>query len=251
MPPHLHRRPPLRQRLPAARRVLLLPPHHPKTRRQPKTTKKPPLHLSPAFTRRPLRHSGLHRRGPATHRLKRHRPAPRWPPPLRPPDRQPQPPQTPARSHHRTRDRRRDHHRPRIGHPRPAHRYLRVRKTQKRRRPAHRADVADAGRRRTSPPPQTRHYPHHPGHRRQSTQHPPRKTQTVVTSIRAHRSRTHRHFDRSAAEGRNPLLYLSSRPATSPHTQTANRKIHPPLLSFLHRWPPHSCKSPKPPAPPL
>src|SRR6266487_4199784 len=92
MPPHLHRRPPLRQRLPAPRRILLLPPHHPPPRRQPKPAPKPPLNLPPVPAGRPIRHPGLHRRSPAAHRLQRNRPPPRRPPPLRPPDRQPQPP---------------------------------------------------------------------------------------------------------------------------------------------------------------
>jgi hypothetical protein len=128
MPPHLHRRTPLRQSMPTSAGVLLLPPHYPKAHRQPETTPQPPLHLPPAPARRPLRHPILHRPGPAAHRLQRHRPPPRRPPPLRPPDRQPQPPQTPirlAQGQHRRRtrrNRRRDHHRPRAGHHRPTHR---------------------------------------------------------------------------------------------------------------------------------
>ena len=148
MPPHLHRRPPLLEPMPSPGRVLLLPPHHPAPGRQPKTAAQPPLHLPPAFTRRSLRHPGLHRRGPPAHRLQRNRPPPRRPPPLRPPDRQPQPPQTTNRHQNRTPDRRRDHHRPRPRHPRPAHRHVRARKTQKRCRSTPRAHPARQRKRR-------------------------------------------------------------------------------------------------------
>ena len=226
MPPHLHRRPPLRQPLPPPARVLLLPPHHPKTHRQPATTPQPPLHLPPAAARRPLRHPGLHRRSPAAHRRQRHRPPPRRPPPLRPPDRQPQPPQTPTRKNHRIPSRipnhlpdcRRDHHRPRTRHPRPTHRSLRNRNPQKRRPPTHREHPARRAGRSSHADSGDKHHPH--------TQ---RRSCPVA---------------RASPQSRRQNLVSSSR------TDAANRKIHPPLLSFLHRWPPHSCKRPNPPAPP-
>jgi hypothetical protein len=169
MPPHLHRRPSLRKPMPPPGRVLLLPPHHAKTHRQPETASQPPIHLPPAFTRRSLR--------PPAHRRQRHRSPPRRPPPLRPPDRQPQPPQTSNPHQNRNPDRRRDHHRPRPRRPGPAHRYLRDRKAQKRCRPAHRAHAAKQ-RRRTNPRGRTDHPSHPPGHRRQSSQHRPSHIQT-------------------------------------------------------------------------
>jgi hypothetical protein len=151
MPPHLHRRPPLRQPLPPSGRVLLLPPHQPKASRQPTPTPRPSLHLPPAPARRPLRDPILYRPGPPAHRRQRHRPPPRRSPPLRPPDRQPQPAQAPThpaqRQTHRNPNRRRDHHRPHPRHPRPARRSLRDHKTQKRRPPTHRADNAKRERR--------------------------------------------------------------------------------------------------------
>src|SRR5258708_40196450 len=42
VPPHLHRRPPLRQPMPAPRGVLLLPPHHPPPGREPRRPPPPP-----------------------------------------------------------------------------------------------------------------------------------------------------------------------------------------------------------------
>src|SRR5260370_25864915 len=65
MPPHLHRRPPLRQPMPAPRRVLLLPPHHPPPGREPRPPPPPPPPLRHPPTRRPLRPPVLHRRAPA------------------------------------------------------------------------------------------------------------------------------------------------------------------------------------------
>src|ERR1700721_2768698 len=48
MPPHLHRRTPLCQPMPAPPGVLLLPPHHPPSSRRPAPAPPPPLHLRPA-----------------------------------------------------------------------------------------------------------------------------------------------------------------------------------------------------------
>jgi hypothetical protein len=210
MPPHLHRRPPLRQRLPAPRRILLLPPHHPKASHQPAPASKPPRHVRPAAPRGPLRHPGLHRRSPAAHRLERNRPPPRRPSPLRPPDRQPKPTQSPT--HRRTRNRRRDHHRPRTRYPRPTRRGgLSSRTPQRRRRHDH---EPPAGRRNHQPDTGNKH-----------SAHPQRRSCPVP-----HTSSQIR------------LQKVSS----SNQTKAVNRKIHPPLLSFLHRWPPR----PNPPAPP-
>ncbi len=182
MPPHLHRRAPLRQPMPPSGRVLLLPPHHQKTRHQPAPSPKPPLNLRPASPRRPLRHPGLHRPGPPAHRRKRNRSPPRRPPPLRTPDRQPKPPKDPAshQTHRRTPNRRRDHHRPHPRHPSPPHRSLRDHIPQKRGRPTHRTH--DADRRRTSPHARTHHHRHPASHRRQSPQHAHSHTPTVVIS---------------------------------------------------------------------
>ncbi len=119
MPPHLHRRPPLRQPMPARRRALLLPSHHPQTRHRSTSPPLSPLRLRPASARRSLRHPILHRPGPPAHRLQRYRPAPRRTPPLRPPDRKPQPaPRSRSIPHRRSRHRRRDHPRPRSRHTR-------------------------------------------------------------------------------------------------------------------------------------
>ena len=125
MPPHLHRRPPLRQPMPARRRPLLLPPHHPQTSRRRKDPQDPPLHLRPPAPRRPIRHPALHRPGPPANRRQRNRPQKSRPPPLRPSDRQPQPPQTNHHAKHtiqtanHTPNRRRDHPPPRTRHSRP------------------------------------------------------------------------------------------------------------------------------------
>jgi hypothetical protein len=181
MPSHLHRRPPLRQPLPPQGRVLLLPPHHPKARRQPNPAPYPPLHLPPASARRPFRHPGLHRRSSPAHRRQPNRSPPRRPPPLRPPDRQPQPAQNANRhqTRRRTPNRRRDHHRPRSRNHRPAHRSLRGNRAKKHSGQTHRAHHAKrtAGPRRKhhakrtiGSPTRTRHHPHPPGHRRQSPQ---------------------------------------------------------------------------------
>ena len=119
MPPHLHRRPPLRQPMPARRRALLLPSHHPQTHHRSTSPPLSPLRLRPASTRRSLRHPILHRPGPPAHRLQRYRPAPRRTPPLRPPDRKPQPaPRSSSIPRSRSRNRRRDHPRPRSRHAR-------------------------------------------------------------------------------------------------------------------------------------
>ncbi|MCU1224007.1 MAG: hypothetical protein JWQ42_2100 [Edaphobacter sp.] len=121
VPPHLHRRPPLRQRLPPQRGTLLLPPHHPEASRQPASTPRPSLHLRPLHARGPLRHPDLHRRGTAAHRLQRHRPPSRRAAPLRSTDRQPQPAPTTARGRPCNRDQRnrgRDRKRPRARHSR-------------------------------------------------------------------------------------------------------------------------------------
>jgi hypothetical protein len=145
MPPHLHRRPPLRQPMSPPARVLLLPPHHAKTRRQPNPAPHPPLHLPPAAPRRPFRDPAIHRRSPPAHRRQRNRSPPCRPPPLRTPDRQPQPPQTPSRPQCQTRAsrvRRRDHHRPRTRQPRPTHRSLRENRTKEHSGQTHRAHHA-------------------------------------------------------------------------------------------------------------
>jgi hypothetical protein len=141
MPPHLHRRTPLRQPLPPRRGVLLLPPHHQKTGSRPAKTPQPPHHLPPpaARSQRSLRHPAQYRRSPPAHRRQRYRPAPRRSPPLRPPDRQRRPAQRAQRVQRPTRNpaqrpfltrpipnklpnRGRDHHRPRPRHPSPPRR---------------------------------------------------------------------------------------------------------------------------------
>jgi hypothetical protein len=76
MPPHLHRRPPLRKPMPPPGRVLLLPSHYPPPRRESAPAPQPPLHLPPAFTRRPFRHPVFHRPGPPAYRRQRDRPSP-------------------------------------------------------------------------------------------------------------------------------------------------------------------------------
>jgi hypothetical protein len=139
MPPHLHRRTPLRKSLPPPRRVLLLPPHHSQSHRQPAAAPQPPLHLRSPAARRPFRDPGLHWRGPPPHRFQQHRPPPRWPSPLRPPDCQPQPPQASHPPQHQTRirnrNRGRDHHPPQTRRPRSARRSRRDHPPQKRSRP--------------------------------------------------------------------------------------------------------------------
>ncbi len=90
MPPHLHRRPPLRQPMPTRRRLLLLPPHHPPPGPGPAHPRRP-LRLRPPHARRPRRHPTRHRRDPPPHRPQRDRLQPSRSPPLRPPDRQHQP----------------------------------------------------------------------------------------------------------------------------------------------------------------
>src|ERR1700677_3202638 len=54
MPPHLHRRTPLRQRMPPPRRILLLPPHNPPPRRKPAPPSQQPGPVRPAPPRGPL-----------------------------------------------------------------------------------------------------------------------------------------------------------------------------------------------------
>ncbi len=171
MPPHLHRRPSMRQPLPPRRRPLLLPPHHPKTRRRPAATPRPPLHLRPfaARSQRSFRYSACHRRSSPPHRLQRHRPPPRRPPPLRPPDRQPQPPQT--RETRTRRSRRRDHRPPRTRCPRPTRRSKQSHPTQERCHPPPGTDddgTHDAKRarvRHSRTEGRTGHYPQHSGGR--------------------------------------------------------------------------------------
>ena len=104
--------------MPAPRRFLLLPPHHPSPRRKPRSAPQPSNHLRTALAGRPQRHPALHRRSSSPHSHQRYRPAPGRPAPLRPPDRQPQPSQTPAGSQICTRNRNggRNHAR---SHPRP------------------------------------------------------------------------------------------------------------------------------------
>jgi len=68
MPPHLHRRSPLRQCMSPPGRILLLPPHHPPPRGKTPASAAPPGPVRPTPPRRPLRHPVLHRRGPAPHR---------------------------------------------------------------------------------------------------------------------------------------------------------------------------------------
>jgi hypothetical protein len=119
MPPHLHRRAPLRQSMPARRRALLLPPHHPQTHHRSTSPPLSPLCLRPAPAGGPFCHPILHRPSPPTHRLQRYRPAPRRTPPLRSPDRKPQPsPRSRPIPRSRGRNRGRDHPRPRSGHTR-------------------------------------------------------------------------------------------------------------------------------------
>ena len=91
VPPHLHRRTPLRQSVFTLRRILLLPPHHPPPRRRPGRTAQPPEPFRSAITRRPQRDPVLHRRSPPPHSQQRDRLQTSRPPPLRPSDRQPQP----------------------------------------------------------------------------------------------------------------------------------------------------------------
>src|SRR5258708_24869334 len=81
VPPHLHRRPPLRQPMPAPRGVLLLPSHHPPPHREPRRPPPPPGPLRHPPARGPLPHPVLHRRRPPPHRPPRDRPPPRPPPP--------------------------------------------------------------------------------------------------------------------------------------------------------------------------
>jgi hypothetical protein len=130
MPPHLHRRPPLRQSLPSRGRLLLLPPHYPQTHRQSQSTPSPPRSLPPPYARRPFRHPVLHRRNPSAHRLQRSRSTPSRSPPLRPPDRQRQSSQSTSQIQHTSQPRRhaqignrgRDRHRSYPRHPRPLRR---------------------------------------------------------------------------------------------------------------------------------
>jgi len=248
MPPHLHRRPPLRQPMPASGRVLLLPPQHPQTRDSLARPPKPPLHLRNPAPRRPIRRPALHRPGPPAHRLQRHRPPPRRPPPLRPPDRQPQPPQTPTRHQVRLRtptgipNRRRDHHRPHPRHPRPPRRSRQGHRAQERRPRTHGKDlgrgVESQQRTQTRPttptnrtnPTKIHHRPHPPGLRR-----PFQTYQRSVIPTEAKRSggppayrlcgclfsfthSTKMSFRPKAAhlppQRRNPLLCLSPFPTT-------------------------------------
>ncbi len=199
MPPHLHRRTPLRQPSPPQPAALLLPPHQPQTSKSATSTKKPQFHLRPPAPRRPVRDPALHRPGPPAHRLQRHRPPPRRPPPLRPPDRQPQPPQTTRcqpqpqnrliPTPNPIRNRRRDHPRPRTRPPRPRSRIHPWPAPQKPRRNPH-------GKNAERPRTQTKNQPSHPnstakihhssrnpGHRSQNQQHKTKKG-TGATSAR-------------------------------------------------------------------
>ena len=180
MPPHLHRRPPLRQPMPARRRPLLLPPHHSQADSGPKVPQDTSLQLPAPTPRRPIRHPALHRPGPPKNRRQRNRSQKSRPAPLRPPDRQPQSSQTHQNTKHTiqraspTPDRRRNHLRPRARHPRSTIRNHSTCRTQKRRHPPHRGDRARArgrGRGRKEAPgiddPSTTHHAlNHPGHRR-------------------------------------------------------------------------------------
>jgi hypothetical protein len=164
MPPHLHRRTPLRQSVPPPGGVLLLPSHHPQACRRPPSAPQPPLRLPPAATRGPLRYPVLHRRSPAANRLQRHRPPPRRPPPLRPPDREPQPGQNPTCNPNcrRTRNHRRNHRRPHSWRSSPTSRSLRNCNTQK---PYRRTDrVHNSKRSGRSRLTQPHHPPNPPGH---------------------------------------------------------------------------------------
>jgi hypothetical protein len=156
MPPHLYRRPPLRQPLPPRRRALLLPPHHPQTHHRSPPPPLPPLRLRPALARGSLRHSILHRPGPAAHSLQRHRLTPRRSPALRPPDRQPQPAPRPLvrpPHHARSRHRRRDRPRPRVRNARSTLRSRTRQLPSQPRRRAHRPTHRQPGRRRRPPAP--------------------------------------------------------------------------------------------------
>jgi hypothetical protein len=98
--------------MPPRRRALLLPPQHPQTRHRKPPPPLPALSLRPASAGGSLRHSILHRSGPAAHSLQRHRLTPRRSPPLRPPDREPQPAPRPLlcpHNHARNRHSRRGH----------------------------------------------------------------------------------------------------------------------------------------------
>ena len=154
VPPHLQRRPPLRQHLPPRRTLLLLPPRHPKTRPTPEP--RPKIQLRPPTPRRPLRHPGLHRNHPPEDRLERPGLQKSRPTPLRPTDRQPEPAQTAATRRRRRTDPR-NHHRPRTRHPRPTNRDPRKEKLH---RPTARRI-----------PPKTRSPTTDPGHRRPNRQH--------------------------------------------------------------------------------
>jgi hypothetical protein len=182
MPPHLHRRSPLRQRLPSPRRVLLLPPHHSQANRKPTPAPQPPLHLRPAPARGPLRDPMLHRSGPPPHRLERDRPSPRWPPPLWSSNRQPQPSSRPhalpqSRTGFCSRNRRRDHHRPCPGAISPSRRGRQNSTSpQCRRRSPPKPNRASQsrGRRCTKIPTKPANRPHHSPHDqcRRSSQQP-------------------------------------------------------------------------------
>jgi len=115
MPPHLHRRPSLRQSMSSRRRALLLPPHKPQAHHRSSPSPLPPLRLRSATARGSLRHSILHRPGPSAHSIQRYRLPARRTPALRPPDREPQPaPRSRfhSRGQHRRRDRPRSRFRP-------------------------------------------------------------------------------------------------------------------------------------------
>jgi hypothetical protein len=202
--------------MPARRRPLLLPPHHPETR----SPQQPALHLRNPPPGRPVSDPALYRPGPPAHRRQRHRPPPRRSPPLRPPDRKPQPSQTrrpPQCQTRPRRSRRRDHHRPRTGHPRPT----------RRSRPSHRAQKLRCQADREN----------HAGRSRQvaagdkHSAHPQRRDGAARLDSPSNSS-PQSHFQRTSSPGR---------------TEEINRRIHHPLLSFLNRWPP----SPNPPEPPL
>ncbi len=116
MPPHLHRRTPLRQQMSLRREFLLLPPHHPPPQARARRLPRHPLQLRVPPARGSLRHPGRHRHHPAAHRHRLPRLQTRRPPPLRPPDRLTQPPQTRRRPRRASRG---DRHRRPEPDPRP------------------------------------------------------------------------------------------------------------------------------------
>jgi hypothetical protein len=177
VPPHLHRRTPLRQPQPPRRELLLLPPHHPQTNSARDHPGPPPHHrtpfrIPPPITRRPLRHPIRHRNGPATHSQQRPGPQTSRPTPLRPPNRQPESTQTAApQGRRRARTSPGIHHRPRTRNPGTTNRNPRKEKLH--RPPTRRIP-------KTKKQPRTRSPTPNPSHCR----HPVPSTQYLVPGLR-------------------------------------------------------------------